>query len=320
MHFLPSIEFAGLSFQPGMIREIMSRKYSVIIFQGDFTNLTVWFSLLLGRFISNSPSLLLWTHGWTRQDRRPRGTLKRVFFGLSDGLLLYADRAADLGRKSIRESLPLHVVGNSLSDLTPLTSDKEEEIFNILPRDMSKVKIIVVTRLIAERNLDELFDACLLLAGRGVTVELTVVGDGDSKESLNRTANLMGIRAHFLGAIYEEQTLATLYESNHLSVITGPAGLALASSLSHGLPAIIHDDLANHMPEASALQPGVNGELYSRGSSIDLADQIEKTWRGINEGRYSRAICIESAISSFSPKSHAERIIDAIKISMPSGH
>jgi glycosyltransferase involved in cell wall biosynthesis len=114
----------------------------------------------------------------------------------------------------------------------------------------------------------------LVEAGRDPV--LVIIGEGSEVEALKREARLRGVTAnlYWIGALYDQATLAPWFRSSISLVYPGAIGLSLIHSFGYALPVITHGDPIDHMPEFAALKEGFNGLLFEKGCPEDLARKM----------------------------------------------
>ena len=316
----PITEFGPVLWQPGLVHAFRTGRYDAVILQGDPRNLSNWVILVWSRYGRLRTPVLLWTHGWSRTDRRMTALTKRLFFGLASAVLVYSQRAVQIGIAAGHSPDRLFFIGNSIpapprrAAVAAGEVDKDRDR-QTRPSRMSsdgRVNIVTVVRLTRDRELHELLEAMALLQTQHMPSRLDLVGEGRDLERLRTLADGSGLDVVFHGAIDEPASLAALYACADVSVIPGRAGLAVAQALFHGVPVIAHNDFGAQMPEAAAIQTGVSGEFYERHNVVDLAKQIRRVVEGRRSGGYSAEDCVAVADDSFSTSKHANRMVAAI--------
>ncbi len=101
------------------------------------------------------------------------------------------------------------------------------------------VRMLTVCQLEPHKGLRQLLRA-LAIGHAAKDCELTVVGDGSQRAMLERTANAMGIRAHFLGRI-PNHLLPAVYTAQHAFVLASAmeaCSNAALEAMACGLPVI----------------------------------------------------------------------------------
>jgi glycosyltransferase involved in cell wall biosynthesis len=100
------------------------------------------------------------------------------------------------------------------------------------------IQIIYVGRLQARKKVDELITACAQLINEGYSLQLTIVGDGPERISLQNLAADILPDTVFTGALHGQQA-APFFQQADLFVLPGTGGLAVQEALSYGLPVIV---------------------------------------------------------------------------------
>jgi glycosyltransferase involved in cell wall biosynthesis len=134
--------------------------------------------------------------------------------------------------------------------------------------------VLCVGRLVPEKGQALLVEAVERLAGRGVDVHLTLVGDGPSRDAI---AAVAGERVTFTGAVGQDQIL------RHY----GDADVFCLPSFAEGVPVVLMEAMATGLPVVTTritgvpelVEDGVSGVLVPPGRVDRLADAIESLAR-----------------------------------------
>lgn len=292
------------SWQRHIRRAIVDERPDVVVLAGDYRWLSNWFLLLRHKVPGHTlPKILVWTHGWTRHDKWTRSKVKRAFFGLSDGLLVYSKRGRDIGVAQGFDK-PIYVMNNSVQSRRTFSTHESGTHGH-------RLTLVCVTRLTKDRELEDLLHAMSLLTDAGTDVQLKLVGDGLARPSLEALAKSLQVDVEFFGPVYGRQSLDDIYSASQICVVPGRAGLAVIQAMGRGLPVIAHDDLDSQMPEVEAIEPGRTGDFYTRGSARSLASAIARVSTAQKAGAMARAQIVAATISAYSAEEQARRIIDA---------
>jgi glycosyltransferase involved in cell wall biosynthesis len=293
-----------LAFQPAVVREALSGAADVLILEGSWTFPSNWLALLLAR--ARGRRVLLYTHGWTRRDDGLTGTLRRTFYRLADGLLLYGDRARRLGLEQGFAEQQLHVVYNCLDEesIAPcrqrLSEDRCRELrASLFGPDASRPLLVSVGRLTAAKAYPLLLQAAARIGEHGADVLL--VGDGTERAPLAALAAELGVRLALPGARHDEGLLSLCFGCADLAVIPGAAGLTIIHALSYGTPVVIHDNDDRQGPEAEAVEPGVSGDRFHEGSVDSLVETITRVLRDLPRGPATAAACRRVVETRYNP-------------------
>jgi glycosyltransferase involved in cell wall biosynthesis len=246
-----------------------------------------------------------------------RSVLKKFFFRIPHGHLLYGNIARDYLDYSGFDINGLYVVYSSLdfdeqtSILLELSDTKirntRKELFDYPDCPL----LVSVGRLDRYKRLDILIDAVGILRQQGVATNLLIIGDGPDRQSLEHLAagSGSGGSIKFLGAIYGERNLGELIGSADLCVVSGAVGLVIVHAFGYGVPVIAHDRLRVHNPEFELMVPNLTGELYEEGNAESLARAIRQ-WLDHNPDKAVVAQRCRQAIEKFYNPEYQHRVID----------
>lgn len=268
------------SWQTG-IWKLLFRDYNHYFVQGDIFCVSTWL-LALGIFCIPGKKLFFWTHGWYGKENRLRRTVKKLFFSLADGFLLYGDYARKL---MIAEGFPpekLFVIHNSLC-----YEEQRALCDKLVPGPFYRNRfhndhpvIVFVGRLTRTKRLDLILDAMKILASRGVFPNLALIGDGEAREELALRVRREGLdgRIWFLGACYDEAILSEYLYHADVCVSPGNVGLTAIHAMTFGCPVVTHDNFSLQMPEFEAIRPGVTGDFFQYQNAGSLAETLLRWW------------------------------------------
>jgi glycosyltransferase involved in cell wall biosynthesis len=264
--------------QRGLLRLALRRDVDSIIYLGNSFYPSTWISAAVAKVTGKR--VLFWTIGWMGDEVGVKRWIRKTFYRLADGLLLYGH---DAKMKCLQDGLSpevLHVIYNSL-DYEHQRSIRETFRRPADTRDIrlrlfgnTDPMVICTTRLTAHRRLDLLLESLAVLRKRGARVNLLLVGDGNLRASLEETAAKLEVPVHFYGAEYKEEVLGPLVMASNALVAPGMVGLAAMHALAYGTPVITHSDPEDQAPEYEAIQPGITGTLFERNNVESLAAAI----------------------------------------------
>ena len=179
----------------------ITKNYDVIINDLGIQCISAWWVILLAKF--RKQKVYHWDHGWYGRESIIKKWIKRLYFGLSDGSLIYGNYAKNLMVKNGFKKDKLHVIHNSLS------YDKQIEIRkSIKPSDIytnrfknSNPTIIFIGRLTPVKRLDILINAISELKTRadGHDTRLTAIETLNSEQSTqlqSLTDRVVAVEAH----------------------------------------------------------------------------------------------------------------------------
>ena len=314
-----------LFWQPNAIRVCLRENPDAIIALSNPYSLTAWALLLLGR-IEGIP-VLLWGHGLLEAESGPKWWIRKMFYRMAAGHLLYGEYAKKLLVERGFSTKKLFVVYNSLdydaqrsaaSGISQKDLDRLREDLGLGPEE----RLIAFTgRLQKEKRLDILLDAVERLKNRGRVLHVALIGTGGEMESLKQLSRRLGLEGlvHFLGESYEEPFLASVFKTAHACVIPSGAGLTVMHAMTYGTPVILHDDSGRHGPEWEAVKEGETGFFYRAGDCEHLAEKIEEAVFEKADRQSMRRACEEMVRERYNPGVQAKLFADAVKRTVERG-
>ncbi len=264
-----SLGSCKIIYQP-IIKHILFGNYDAVVLGHEIKFLANIVIFCLCKMIGKP--VIWWGHGFEKKQDK----LKVLFISsLIANVKTWLAKSADMyivytpgGAKKLRESgvddTKIAVVKNTL--------DIEEErilyekLITVNPVDLRKSKnlrpesviLLYVGRLYKEKRVEELVNLIKRINDDKLCltpVECVIIGDGPELEKLKNKDHPF---IHFLGAIYEQETIAQYMRISAAMVIPGKVGLAVNHAFAHGLPVITREsDL--HAPEVEYIESGVNG-------------------------------------------------------------
>jgi glycosyltransferase involved in cell wall biosynthesis len=271
-----------LVWQTGLIALALDQSLDTIIYLGNWRWPSTWLSACIARL--RGKRVLYWTHGWRGRDRGLVRLIRKNFYRLADGLLLYGNWARRIGIDEGFRARDLYVVYNSIAAIPAehgvleLPDERRSALRRALfPESPAETPVVCCTsRLDARRRLDLLLDAAAQLDADGHPVNMLLIGDGPERGHLEELARTLGLSVEFIGACYDESRLAEYFGISNVTVSPGDIGLTAIHSMFHGIPVISHSDLERQLPEAEAILSDETGDFYRHGDRADLAKKIRK--------------------------------------------
>lgn len=306
-------------FQSKIISLAASKKYDCIIYLGSMYHISTWISAIVAKIYNKR--VLMWTHGYLRNEPGIKGYTREIFYRLADGLLLYGNRGRDFLEKRGFDPKNLYVVYNSLDyplqktiraqwNLEQLKSLREKYFKN------PDHPILVFTgRLTKRKQLDFIFQAQSKLKDMNCIVNVLIIGDGPELQNLkNLCANSnLSDYANFTGACYNENIIGPLLMMSDICISPGEIGLTCIHSMAYGTPVITHNDANTQGPEWESIIPGVTGNFFTKGDCNSLTQSIA-SWLNsrINRDLVS-ANCIAIVEKNYSPENQLKVINRAVE-------
>ena len=143
-------------------------------------------------------------------------------------------------------------------------------------RSGSGVRVLCVARLVRHKGHATLLRALAALAGDGLQLEATLVGDGPERGELERLAAELGIggQVRFAGALGQDE-LPAVYRDHDvfcLPTLSEAVGVVNMEAMACGLP-VVSSELMG-VPEL--IEDGANGLLVTPGREGELAAALRR--------------------------------------------
>ena len=184
------------------------------------------------------------------------------------GLLFYSEREVEAYRATLAGGRDLRPVGalNNGVDTAPIAARRAP--YRASDREQAA---LFVGRLTDKSRLGLVLEALARPEAAGMA--LHVIGDGDEAGALRDMADRLGVAARLTwhGATTDEDRIAEVANRSRVFLYPGDVGLSLIHGLAYGLPAVVHGNAADHMPEIAAFLPETNGRSFRYDDVADLA-------------------------------------------------
>ncbi|WP_323109659.1 glycosyltransferase [Pectobacterium carotovorum] len=275
----------------------------VVVISGNVRLINHIFILLFCKLIKKK--IVWWGQGWTAGSRGTSAKIRRKLMRLSDAIALYSEIEA---KEFFDHKFAIGLNnGLNVKEIRSKILSHEHYVNN----NSDVMSLCFIGRLTNKCKL-EVFLTCLKNVNR--KIRLVIIGDGELKiqfekivrEELN---NKDDISIEFLGAMYDESNIGKITQGCDAFIYPGAVGLSLIHAYCHGLPALVHGNSDDHMPEYAAFNLGVNGLNIPRDSEdlstfIDLIDLAKL--RDMKKGALS------TVDASFNTDDMAERFMKII--------
>lgn len=315
---MSEIKIIGPVTRYGGINSLGLEEYDALIIAGVIKCLSEWALLFKYGRKKKGPKVLLWTHGWYGKESKFQRIIKKFYFSLADGLLLYGNYAKEGLMKLGVDERKLFVIHNSLDYDVQLANRKQISTSPIYREHFHSdyPVLIFLGRLTRIKHLDMLLDAVSILNQRGEKVNVVFVGDGEMKDSLQKRATKLGLndRVWFYGECFDERRNAELLFNADLCVAPGNVGLTAMHSLMFGCPVLTHNDFKWQMPEFESIKEGETGSFFERDNVKSMATKISAWLKDADKNREKiRNACYSEIDSYWTPEYQIKIIEDAIK-------
>lgn len=306
-------------FQPKIILLGTSKQFDCIIYLGSMYHLSTWISAITAKIFNKR--VLMWTHGYLRDEQGLKGYIREKFYRLADGLLLYGNRGRNFLEKRGFDPKNLYVVYNSLDydlqksvrnqwDDSRLRSLREEYF-----KDPDTPILVFTGRLTNRKQLDYIFLAQSELRKINFIVNVLIIGDGPEKVNLEKLAASLNLLSNtsFAGACYDENIIGPLLMMSDICISPGEVGLTCIHSMAYGTPVITHDDPNTQGPEWESIIPGLTGSLFTKGDYTSLTQSILFWLKSRPRKELVSAKCIDIVEQYYSPEKQLKVINRAVE-------
>lgn len=301
--------------QPKAIMKIFLESPDCYIILGNPNSLSNWLCALIAK-IKYIP-ILMWSHGYLKDEKGIKNFIRKTFYKLADGHLLYGNKAKDIMLNKGFDDNHLHVIYNSLDYDTQKTyrdslgyNDRvsTRQKFNI---NEEAIVLIAIGRLEKKLKINQAIETIKLEKDNGKNTVLLIVGDGYEKESLKQLALNLNVSENiiFYGACHDEKTLSELYNASDYSVVMGKVGLSAMHSLAYGIPMLTNNNLEEHFPEIEAIIENQTGNFFKENNITDLQTKLLK----YDYRSFYFNSCINILESKYTPTKQKELIEIALK-------
>ena len=319
---LRNIWFGKLLWQLGLVTQVLRSDDDVFIFLASPNFLSTWVAAVVARTLGKR--VIFWGHGFLKPDQRAKNLLRKVFFGIAHAFYSYGYGSRDIAVKFGFDPASLYIGLNSLDVESQrrirekIIADDEKGCLEKLfasSGDQAVSKIVCVSRLNSQSAYHLLIQALALLSNGDASYkyELVIIGDGPTRIDLEQQAEKLGVKAKFLGAIYDEAIVASWFYQADMTVSPGKIGLTAMHSLAYGTPVVSHSDISNQMPEIEALVDGRTGAYFNRGDAEDLARVLSEFRSRFSDRDSVRRNCIRIIEEYYNPSYQVKVLSDAIE-------
>lgn len=312
-----------LLWQTGLFKLALDRNVDAIIYLGVMYHLSTWVSIVIAKLMGKR--VLMWTHGYLKEEKGIKGCIRERFYRLSDGFLLYGNRAKDIMKKRGFDPDALYIVYNSLNYDLQCTirnklSSKILAGYKSIFTHTSLPTLIYVGRLTSSKKIDMLIEAASLLKTRGTDVNVLILGDGPELGSLKNYSQRLNMEETicFYGACYKEEDIGAFISMSDVCVAPGEIGLTCMHSMVYGTPVITHDNPDFQGPEWEAIMPGKTGDFFRHENVQDLSLVIE-SWLLRNKTRDEIRMACQSVIDKCYNPHYQIKIINEAVRGIPAG-
>lgn len=305
-------------YQSGVPSLLRLKEYQSFFMLGDLFCLSTWWLLMLRKLFFPHKKVFFWTHGWYGKESQIRKFLKKRYFKAVDGVFLYGNYAKELMVKEGFDNDKLFVIHNSLDYDKQILIRRQLQASEIYKNHFgnSLPNLIFIGRLTAVKRLDLLLDALLILNKKNKLFNLTLVGDGEEKNTLKERVKKLNLddQVWFYGACYDEKENAELIYNADLCVSPGNVGLTAIHAMTFGCPVITHNNFPYQMPEFEAIKQDVTGNFFDYNDADSIVLCIERWFDRYSGDRENvRQACCHEIDTQWNPRFQMNVINEHLK-------
>jgi len=306
-------------FQPAVIKNALWGKEQTVIYLGNMWYLSTWIAAVIARLVGKK--VLMWTHGVRRPERGVQGFLRRLFYQLADGLLLYGKKAKRLLAESGYPEEKMHVIYNSLDYehqkkiASEITKQSRNNLRSSLFRKPELPILLTLGRMVKRINYPLLLEAAKKLRDDDYPVNILILGDGPEREIVENLVSQYHLDGYvnLYGACYNEIIVGALINAADITIGPGSIGLACIHSLTYGTPVFCHNDPDGELgPEFEVVKIGVNGGVFKKGDPEDCASKIRAWLENHQDREVVEKTCKNSIVPYYTPEYQAQEIVRVI--------
>lgn len=293
------------TWQSGVTRMALSKRYDSYIFTGDVSVLSTWVGAIVARL--RGKPVLFWTIGWHRPEGGIKSLVRLAFYRLATRLMVYGNTAKQLGAAAGYPEDRITVIYNSVGQV-PIRSDEQGAV-----PTHRVVNVGAIARLKSAKRFDLLLHAASELTRRGTPVRVTLGGEGPEHRPLYDLAADLGVDLTLTGPVYGAEDTKVFYDSLDVTVIPTYAGLSIIQSLGHGVPVVTDDDVYGQGPEWEAVTNETGG-IFEHGDITSLVNALARVMSRVTADRSGvAAACLAEVEERWTARSQAGRILEAIR-------
>ncbi len=303
-----------LEFQFSAILKLIKKRPDVYIILANPNSISSWMCMIVARLLGCI--VLAWSHGFLTDENSLKNKLRRLYYRIPHGHLLYGNKARDIMIKRGFNRDKLDVIYNSLDYekqaalREKLNKEKRANVRRDLNIPEAGILLISIGRLMSKLKIDQAIEGIKYLRNQQKDVYLLVIGDGPEKENLTKKSATLGIsdRVIFYGACHNEEILSQLFNAADMCVVMGKVGLSAMHALGYGIPLVTNNNLDKHFPEIEAIAENETGWFFAEDDIVSFVKQIKPIeYRG---ECYRK--CIEVIEDRYTPAKQSKLIENAI--------
>lgn len=291
-----------------LFRKVMKSDAELVLMPG-FDRPEYWAMLLAAILSGKKRGTFCDSTLHDRPQSAVKGLLKRLFFGLCNGVFCYGQRARNYllhyGMKPER----IHQRYQAAALPSDYCVDVMRETRLRMAQMPAEPQFLYVGRLSPEKSLDVLLLAFAQVLSALPAARLVLVGGGPQADELKALAGELGLgdAVIFAGSMGQE-TLAEQYARATCLVLPSrsePWGLVVNEALHYGCPVIVSDH-CGCVPEL--VIDGKSGYVFQTDNAGDLSNKMLKLITELGDVAQATDNCLQ-VIAPYSPDATARQIL-----------
>jgi glycosyltransferase involved in cell wall biosynthesis len=261
---LPILRIKGIVVKGFLIYNpffLLHKKYSVLVLMLHIGHLTTWV-LLLTKWIHNK-EVILFGHGisvkrYINEEKKPSLLLKLMLF-LSDGVLLYTQKEADLWL-NIYPNKKIIALSNTISGITDIIHfDESTKTILKAKYNITQERIVIFCARFntVYRRIHTLIETIEKLDDS--RFGFIIIGDGKLKPDFSQYSNV-----YDFGAVYDRHVKNELFGIADIYYQPGWVGLSIVEAMAYGKPIFTFERDQNILQcvEYHYIQSNINGFAF----------------------------------------------------------
>lgn len=298
--FIPLYPFATLRL----------RDYDYILAEGTTNIFNNVFIILFAKLYRKK--IIWWDAGYSESSRtlirKLQDIIIRFFISQTYAQMAYSSNAKEYLITNLKAA---NCFQNLNTIATSYFIEKQENYRNLISSKVSSsekiIKLLYVGAIEERKKLHILINT-LRNSNISTNVELTIIGDGSYKESLEKLKiNDKGLKLFIKDPIYRYEYLEKYYLDAHLFIMPGEGGLAIIQAIQFGLPVIT---VSADGTERDYISPGRNGYICC--SINEIVETIQKFLNADSKEKSAFYHAVLDEANKVSSKAWIEKLVHFI--------
>ncbi|WP_016954007.1 glycosyltransferase [Catenovulum agarivorans] len=276
--------FGKLLWQQGIPFKSLNN-YQGIVITGNPRYLSNYLVLLICK-LKGKP-VYWYGQGWSAKTSNLSFKIRLSIMKLFDGVILYTESDFEKVREHFSDLSRLTYLNNGL-DYNSIQKNLKIALEEPTPLKVARedqLNLVFIGRINEKSNLLFVLKA---LQKTDLPIHFTIIGDGELLGACENLTFPSSVSVEFTGALYEESHIAKHLAHCDFFVYGGAVGLSLIHAFSYNVPAIVHSNKKEHMPEIAALTEGENGLCFEKLDMQSFLNTLSKAFSVKTAGELSR--------------------------------